>query len=73
MEKRKKQRRWKIRKARRMRKTRKMGYGRNEENGRRRRMQKMGEGGVEEEEAFGGQVQLANPSANNLTLSPYTS
>ena len=25
----------------------------------------MGEGGVDEEEAFGGQVQPANPSANN--------
>ena len=25
----------------------------------------MGEGGVEEEQAFGGQVQPANPSANN--------
>ena len=28
-------------------------------------MGKMGEGGVEEEQAFGGQVQPANPSANN--------
>ena len=25
----------------------------------------MGEGGVDEEQAFGGQVQPANPSANN--------